>query len=261
MAGDIDLAWDPVPGAMGYRVFYGTSPNGYPNFVEVLNGQTSTTLSGLTDCQSYYVAVKAFNSAGESPQYSNQVSGWSQPQVQAVPTVQTAQGNQFTLNIDGNNFDPAASVVFDTSSLPQGLGGSDLVRFESVSVISCNQVQMLVTVETLARGFRAMEVGSFPIDVEVLNPGNVRGVDTFVLDVSYDPERSDVNRSDQATQDRVDGQDLTWLAFAHGTVEGDSRFNPDADLNGDGMVDGIDLAQLAPDFGRCWNGGAWAACP
>jgi hypothetical protein len=128
-------------------------------------------------------------------------------------------------------------------------------------VVSCNQVQMLVTVETLARGFRAMEVGRFSIDVAVLNPGNVQGLDSFVLDVSYDPQRSDVNQSDLATRDRVDGQDLTWLAFAHGTAEGDSRYNADADLNGDGMVDGVDLAQLAPDFGRCWNGGAWAACP
>ena len=58
MAGEIDLAWDPVPGAMGYRVFYGSTPNSYGTFVEVLNGQTSTTLSGLTDG----IGVDAFSS-------------------------------------------------------------------------------------------------------------------------------------------------------------------------------------------------------
>ena len=67
------------------------------------------------------------------------------------------------------------------------------------------------------------------------------------------------------TRDRVDGKDLTWLAFAFNSREGDPNFNPDADLNGDGLVSGEDLSLMtaAQRWGGCWDGSAWdvAACP
>jgi hypothetical protein len=82
-------------------------------------------------------------------------------------------------------------------------------------------------------------------------------------EVLFDEERLDINRSDSETRDRVDGKDLVWLAYSHATTEGDPRFNPDADLNGDGAVDGEDLAYLATGFGACWDGSSWSlsSCP
>jgi hypothetical protein len=56
----------------------------------------------------------------------------------------------------------------------------------------------------------------------------------------------------------VDGKDLVWLAHSHASAEGDPFFNPDADLDGDGMVDGNDLAMLAARFGQCWTGSGWS---
>ena len=40
-------------------------------------------------------------------------------------------------------------------------------------------------------------------------------------------------------------------------------YDPDFDFDGDGWVDGQDLAYLASNMGRCWDGAAWtlAACP
>ena len=47
----------------------------------------------------------------------------------------------------------------------------------------------------------------------------------------------------------VDIADASALAFAFGSVKGDSSFNPAADLNGDGSIDIMDAAMLALVFG------------
>ena len=108
-----------------------------------------------------------------------------------------------------------------------------------------------------------MEIGTFSFNVQVVNPGGIYGTRSTNLVVDFDPYRSDINRSDAMTTDRVAGKDLAWLAYAYGSAEVDPRWNPDADLSGDGFVDGQDLALLAVGFGQCWNGSNWSAsaCP
>ena len=72
-----------------------------------------------------------------------------------------------------------------------------------------------------------------------------------------------MNRSDDVTRNRLDGKDTVWMARAFGVQEGDALYQPDFDLDGDGWVDGEDLAYLASNLGGCWNGTDWsvAACP
>jgi hypothetical protein len=48
----------------------------------------------------------------------------------------------------------------------------------------------------------------------------------------------------------VDGADLAVFGPAFGTSAGDVDFNPDADLNGNGIVDYFDLYLVAEAFGR-----------
>ena len=261
-AGTMRLAWDPVPGASGYNIYYGTSPSNYTNVIDVGN-TTSTTINGINDCIDYYVAAKAYNATGESAQFSNQVSGWGKPQVNAAATMNAQQGDQFTLNVSGANFEPGASFQVAGNSIPQDANGISLVRIENPSIVNCNQAQALITIEPLAAGGRAMEVGTFPLALEIVNPDGIRGSRASNLVINYDITRSDLNQSDSETTNRVDGKDLAWLAYAHGAGEGDPRWNPDADLNGDGFVDGQDLALLASHFGQCWNGATWTgnACP
>ena len=98
-----------------------------------------------------------------------------------------------------------------------------------------------------------MEVGDLPLSVEVRNPDSVFGSSSLPLQVLFSEIRADINRSDSETRNRVDGEDLVWLAHAHGSSQGENHFNPDADLDGDGQVDGVDLAYLAARFGECWN--------
>jgi len=55
---------------------------------------------------------------------------------------------------------------------------------------------------------------------------------------------------DLDSSNRVDGFDLGRLGLAFGSRPGDPNWDPDADLNGDGIVDGADLAILVENFGK-----------
>jgi hypothetical protein len=257
-AGNIELSWDGVPNASGYRVYYGTDPGIYTSSITVGN-QTEATIQNLTDCTTWYLAVKAYNQAGESAGFSNEISGWPRPHLHSVNPVSAEQGSQFVLSIAGANFKAGARLLLEGGSPLTNINNEPLVMVESFGVDSCNQMHALVTVEPTARGFRAAEVGIHPIGFQIWNPTMVYGARTMDLEIHFDEDRWDINQDDPSTDGRVDGADLSWLAFAYGTFEGEALYNPDADLNGDGMVDGIDLAYLASGFGLCWSGSDWTA--
>ena len=90
-AGSLSLAWNPVTGAKGYRLAYGTTASQYTKSIDVGN-QTSRTVSGLTEGKKYYFAVLAYAGAVTSP-YSNEVSAVIS-QAAAAPVVSfTANGS------------------------------------------------------------------------------------------------------------------------------------------------------------------------
>ena len=53
-------------------------------------------------------------------------------------------------------------------------------------------------------------------------------------------------------------RDTIWLSRLFAAREGQADYYPDADFNGDGWVDGNDLAYLVSNLGRCWNGSNWS---
>lgn len=262
VAGEIRLQWDAVAGAEGYRIHYGTSPGSYTQSVSVW-GQTEATLQNLQNCTEIYMAVRTLDGGSESAAYSNEISGWSRPVVSTTAPIQMMQGDQLWVTLAGANFDPSADVQLLTDNIPLDENGLPLVRVEAIEIESCNQIEVLLSVESSARGVRSMEIGSRSLEFEIINPDSVFGSHSRSFNVEFNPARCDVNRSDSSTLDRVDGKDLTWMAYAHGSNQGEPRYNPDADLDGDGMVDGTDLAMLASDFGNCWDGSDWGAtaCP
>jgi hypothetical protein len=71
---DLMLAWDPSTSTelAGYRLFWGTTSGQYTTTIDVGN-VTTYTVPGLT-AGTYYFAVAAYGSAGESSTYSNEVS-------------------------------------------------------------------------------------------------------------------------------------------------------------------------------------------
>ena len=290
-AGSMSLEWDALPEASGYKLYYGDSPGNYTAFEDVGN-QTQWTLQGLDDCEDYYVAVKAYNFDGESGTYSNEVSGWGRPEISDFSPSQVDQGDQLTVNIDGANFASGADLLFEIEGLPKVcmngnnvVGGLctddddcapntcrhlDLVRLENVSVSSCNRLQALLTVEPTTGGQRAMEVGDFTVNFEVQNPDAVYGVGSDTLTVELAEDRVDISQAYPSTVDRIDGWDHNWWASKHDScmipaslykpcpAGKTDRYDPDWDLDGDGWVDGDELADIAARFGECWNGSSWS---
>lgn len=104
LAGQLKLAWDPVAGATGYRLYYGTSSGNYASNVDAQN-QTSATLTGLTDGTRYYVAVKAYNGTTTS-NYSNETNAV----VPAAPPVASFSASPTTGTA------PLVVTLTDTSS-------------------------------------------------------------------------------------------------------------------------------------------------
>ena len=250
-AGEIDVNWDPVAGASGYHVYYGISSGVYGQPLSTT--KNSASITGLQDCKTYFVAVKAFNASGESPSFSNELSGWSRPGIVSATPSTAMQGDQIVMDIVGTNFQSGAVVDL----------GNPHVLLTSVAVLSCNHIQLLATVEPTAETVRPAHIGL--LGLTVANPDSAFGIKPHAFEVSINPARFDVNRSDETTKNRIDGKDSVYLSRQFGLSEPDPNYDADDDFDGDGWVDGQDLAYIASNLGRCWSASskAWrlAACP
>src|SRR5712691_6787593 len=80
-AAQVQLAWDaplqangtPIPNLAGYKLYYGSQSGQYQTTVPV--GMTTTyTVTNLSAGQTYYFAVKAYDSTGTESTFSNEVS-------------------------------------------------------------------------------------------------------------------------------------------------------------------------------------------
>lgn len=69
------LVWDAVndPGVVGYKLHYGKVPGLYTNSVDT-GITTSSTVSDLSEGETYYFASTAYDSTGNQSGYSNEVS-------------------------------------------------------------------------------------------------------------------------------------------------------------------------------------------
>lgn len=247
-AGTIGLAWDASSGATGYRVHWGPSSGNYTSSQDVGN-TTQTLLTGVQNCTDTFFAVTAYNSAGESG-FSNEISNWPRPEVNSASPSSARQGELFTMNINGNNFKPGATIEID----------NDHVFLDSASVQACDRIQVSTTVEPTAADVRPAEIGQYSITVtndDDLSDSNA------VFTVLIEQSRFDIVSGSGPSQNRLDGRDSIYLGRLFGSREGQSLYDPDLDFNGDGWVDGDDLTYLASNLGRCWNGSQWsaAACP
>jgi hypothetical protein len=251
-AGSISLTWDATQGATGYHVYYGTQAGTYLP-TPITTTSTSATISGLADCAAYFVAVKAFNASGESPNFSNELSGWSRPSVTAATPSSALQGAQIVMDITGTNFQSGALVDL----------GNPNVLLTAVQVLSCTHIQLLATVEPTAANIRPAHIGR--LDLTVSNPDSVFGIKSQAFEVLLNPARFDVNQSDATTKNRIDGKDTVYLSRQFGLSESDPNYDADDDFDGNGWIDGEDLSYIASNLGKCWSASSksWTltACP
>ncbi len=125
---------------------------------------------------------------------------------------------------------PATSLLLDGQAVGGTFSGDDRrlrLRYKSPTPLA-----------GLTRlGVRSRDLASPPNEID-------RTLSEFVVAGStFLP--GDIDRSG-----RVDGADLVRMGLAFGSRRGDARYDPRADLNGDTLIDGSDLAILAANFGK-----------
>jgi Quinohemoprotein amine dehydrogenase, alpha subunit domain III len=153
LTGTVPLTWNlsATKDLAGYRVYYGSSPGNYTQRIDVGN-TNSATVTGLADCRTWYLSVKAYDTAGtESMAFSNEVTGWAQPVVAGIVPSSAKQGRRVTLTIAGNDFGSGATVQF----------GNTAISVNSIRVVPCTG---LIADITIAAGATAG-----PTNVEVTN--------------------------------------------------------------------------------------------
>jgi len=256
-AGNIRLVWDASPGAIGYEIHYGLSSQNYTNSVRAGN-VVSFDLEGLADCTEWFIAVRAQFPDGVRSEFSREISGWTRPRTDQFSPNAVEQGQTRLLQLTGGSFSPGTEFRLQVQRVPKDKDGLPLIHLADATVTGCGNAELLLTTEPGARGQRAMETGVMSAFLEVLSPEGLFSVRRFPLEIVLDEARFDINRSTAQTLDRVDGSDLAWLSFAYGSDEVEARFNADADLDGDGLVDGWDLALLSAVFGHCFDGETWS---
>jgi hypothetical protein len=200
-AGSFSLEWDPNQDSdlAGYRVYYGTSDGTYDQNVDVGN-VTSYTLTGLADCTTWYVAVKAYDvDELESVNYSNQVSGWARPVLSTSTPNTGQQGADYALTITGSNFQSGASVEF----LDPG------ITVTSVTVNSCTDLTAQITIAPSAN------LGA--TDVEVINADLVYGSGASLFTV-IEPQIPANITSHPLPQTVDEGATATFSVSADGTA-------------------------------------------
>ena len=102
--GSIKLAWDASPTAgVSYRVYWGTQSGTYTNQQDV-GTATSCTVSGLATPYTYYFAITAYNTDGESA-FSNEISDFikrgspltaSGSKVKITPVITSKYGSMYS---------------------------------------------------------------------------------------------------------------------------------------------------------------------
>jgi fibronectin type 3 domain-containing protein len=91
------LAWDvnTESDLAGYKVYYGTSSKSYAGSVDAGNA-TTYTLTGLTQGQTYYICVTAYNKSNAESRYSGEVTGVAvEPTLPVSGTPPTITGSCF----------------------------------------------------------------------------------------------------------------------------------------------------------------------
>lgn len=119
-AATVIVAWDknPETNVIGYEFHYGTISQYYQHTVDVKNN-TSCSISGLIEGQTYYFAVKAYNDKYVFSDFSKELDHTipnSSPTADYVLTVDTVAGGSVILNPDGGVYEQATQVMLTASA-------------------------------------------------------------------------------------------------------------------------------------------------
>ena len=117
LAAQITLSWDPNSESDlgGYKVYYGTASRTYGTPIDVGN-VTTYPLAGLTQGQTYFITVTAYDQSKNESSYSNEVSGVATNPIQtAVITVTTSPAG-LQIGVDGTSYTAPQTFTWTVGS-------------------------------------------------------------------------------------------------------------------------------------------------
>ena len=166
-AGSVNLQWNASTGATGYKLYSGTSSGSYGTPV-TLGGSPQTTVNTMPDCAATFFAVKAFNTAGDSD-FSNEISSWPRPSLTSASPAVAQRGQQVSVVLAGNNFQPGVTLQFSNSA----------ITVNSVTRNACGQVTASITVGSSA--------AFGPVQISAVNANGVTGTAPSLFNVVSTP--------------------------------------------------------------------------
>ena len=110
-AAQVTLAWDRSSGAVGYKIYSGTTSNSYSWVIDVGNVTTYTT-ADLTDGYTYYFAATAYDASSHESDYSSEVSYNSSATTTTPASYYTISASAGT----GGTISPSGSVSVTSGS-------------------------------------------------------------------------------------------------------------------------------------------------
>ena len=186
-AASLSLAWDPVGGATGYRLYYGTASGAYTGNVDA-GPSTTATATGLTGGQRYYFVVTAYNATVESGRSAELNAVAPAPPVASFTADKTS--GTFPLAV---NFNSSASTGTITSyGWTFGDGGTSTLANPSHTYLSAGTYTVALTVSGSAGSNTQTRTGY----ITVTEPAPVA---SFVASVTSGTEPLAVNFTDLST--------------------------------------------------------------
>jgi hypothetical protein len=247
-AGSVSLAWDPNSESDlgGYKIHYGKASGAYTATVDV-GKVTSTSISNLTDGQTYYFAASAYNTAGASSGYSNEVS-------HQVPVPNTSPTSP-SVPAGTSSGVPGAAYTFSTSATdPEG--NSLQYRFgwgdgavsgwgagsQSHSWSAAGQYCVKAQAQD---SFGALSGWSGCLTVAIAAPAVDSDGDGIPDDVETGTYGTDPSSKDTDGDGLSDGQEVAlWGQGWNADIDGDGLINLlDWDADGDGFSDSEEVAE------------------
>jgi bacillopeptidase F (M6 metalloprotease family) len=150
---------------------------------------------------------------------------------------------------------PALSSVTAGDPLVQGITGVLLeisganlrapLRLDAGEDVALHSITVVSPQQATAVADISTSAASGSRALQAVNPDGQAVILNRAIRIEIDPRRVDMDGSGI-----VDGMDLAILARAFGTFDGEALYDTRADLNADGTVDGLDLAALGARFGE-----------
>jgi len=141
----VSSSWNPVLGAAGYKVYYGTASGKYTDSIDV-GKTTSKDITGLTNGRQYYFVATAYNDKKAESAYSNEVAvtpaDISPPAVPSILSIGSTAAGAAIIAWQANDDDTASYKIYYG-------GTSNLGATVSVSKNECSSTVCTATISGL----------------------------------------------------------------------------------------------------------------